>query len=59
MEYDISMGMFGFLQSGSDKGFINGLARVKKKKEWGFINGKGQVVGKWYQNAENFVNTAK
>ena len=59
MEYDISIGMFGFLQSGSEKGFIDGLARVKKDKKWGFINESGQVVGKWYQNAEAFVDTSK
>ena len=59
MEYDISMGMFGFLQKGAEKGFQNGLARVKYKKEWGFINKNGQVVGKWFQNAENFVDVSK
>jgi hypothetical protein len=38
-----------------EKGFINGLARVKYNKEWGFLNGKGEVLGnKWYENAEVF-----
>ena len=59
MDYDISIGMFGFLQKGSDKGFVDGLARVKKNKEWGFLNDKGQVLGKWHQNAEAFVDTSK
>lgn len=58
MEYDISSG-FGFLQSGSDKGFIDGYARVKKDKDWGFIDKDGKVLGKWHQNAENFVDTSK
>ena len=40
------------------KGFYNGLARVKLGKSWGFINTKGEVLGgKWFQNAELFVNT--
>jgi hypothetical protein len=59
MEYDISVGMFGFLQKGSEKGFVNGLARVKKDKKWGFIDKDGNVVGKWHQNAEVFVDTSK
>jgi len=57
MEYDITAGL-SFIMSGFKKGFINGLARVKSKKGWGFINEKGEVLGgKWYKNAENFVNT--
>jgi hypothetical protein len=52
--YGISTGasIFG-LQS--DKGFTNGLARVKYKKQWGFIDTQGNPIGnKWFQNAEPF-----
>jgi hypothetical protein len=59
MEYDISIGMFGFLQSGSEKGFQNGLARVKKDKQWGFIDENGNVLGMWHENAEVFKDTSK
>ncbi len=56
MEYDISAG-FSFLKKNAEKGFINGLARVKTKKGWGFINTKGELLGnKWYKNAENFAD---
>jgi len=55
MEYDISAG-FSFLKKNNQKGFINGLARVKTKKGWGFINKNGELLGdKWYKNAEPFV----
>ena len=38
-------------------GFSNGISRVGFKKQWGFINTKGEVLNDtWYQNAENFVN---
>jgi len=56
MEYDISAG-FSFLQKNAQKGFNNGIARVKTKKGWGFINTKGEVLGdKWHKNAENFAD---
>ncbi|MFH6602731.1 WG repeat-containing protein [Maribacter algicola] len=56
MEYDISVG-FSFFQKNAEKGFINGLARVKTKKGWGYINTKGEVLGdKWYKNAELFTD---
>src|SRR5690606_7376072 len=63
MEYDIISGnipnryirglsnLFNIFEG---KGFYSGLARVKKDKQWGFINEKGQIVGKWHQNAEAF-----
>ena len=58
MEYDISTG-FSFLQKNAEKGFINGLARVKTKKGWGFIDKNGALLGdKWYKNAELFVKAA-
>ena len=58
-EYDISVG-FAFFQSGDEKGFIDGLARVKTKKGWGFLDEKGKVLGdQWYKNAEVFVDTSQ
>ncbi|MDM1533860.1 WG repeat-containing protein [Myroides marinus] len=37
------------------KGFINGLARVKKDKKWGYIDMQGNVLGNtWYDNLELF-----
>ena len=55
MEYDITAGL-AFLAGNNDKGFINGLARLKTKKGWGFFNEKGELLGnKWYENAEPFV----
>jgi hypothetical protein len=55
-EYDITAGLsFSIFQKNLEKGFINGLARVKYNKEWGFLNDKGEVLGnKWYENAEIF-----
>ena len=41
--------------SHEDKGFINGLARVKNKGKWGFLKQDGQVLGnQWFENAEPF-----
>ena len=55
MEYGISAG-FAFLSSNNTVGFINGIARLKSKKGWGFFNNKGELLGdKWYENAEPFV----
>ena len=56
MDYDISV-KFGFLKSGGEeKGFINGLSRVKSKQGWGFLNEKGELLGNtWYEEAEPFV----
>ncbi len=59
MDYDISAG-FSFLKKNAQKGFNKGLARVKTKKGWTFLKTDGTVLGgKWYKNAENFVNTNK
>ncbi|CAZ96238.1 WG repeat-containing protein [Zobellia galactanivorans] len=56
MEYGIS-GNFAFLKGSEEKGFVNGLARVKSKKGWGYFNEQGQLLGdKWFQNAEPFVS---
>lgn len=54
MEYDITAGL-AFLFGNNEKGFIDGLARVKTKKGWGFLNKDGQLLGdKWFENAEPF-----
>ena len=54
MDYDITAG-FGFLAGNNEKGFINGLARVKSKKGWGFFDKNGKLLGdKWFENAEPF-----
>ncbi|WP_335965150.1 WG repeat-containing protein [Galbibacter sp. PAP.153] len=54
MEYDITAG-FSFFDKNQQKGFINGLARVKYNKQWGFLKKDGEVLGdKWFQNAELF-----
>jgi hypothetical protein len=54
MDYDITAG-FAFLAGNNEKGFINGLARVKTKKGWGFLDKNGKLLGdKWFQNAEPF-----
>ncbi|MCM4169045.1 hypothetical protein KCTC52924_00190 [Arenibacter antarcticus] len=55
-DYDITAGLsFDMFKKNVEKGFIDGLARVKHKKGWGFLNKKGEVLGdKWYQNAELF-----
>tara|TARA_R110002049_G_scaffold262758_3_gene438819 strand:- start:430 stop:1569 length:1140 start_codon:yes stop_codon:yes gene_type:complete len=57
-EYVITAGGLSLFSKGNLKGFQDGLARVKRGKVWGFINTKGEVLGgKWFQNAELFVNT--
>ncbi len=56
MEYGIS-GNFAFLKGAEEKGFVNGLARVKSKKGWGYFNEQGKLLAdKWFQNAEPFVS---
>lgn len=50
-QYDLT----AFSFSKQEKGFINGLARVKLNNNWGFINEKGKLLGlKWYRNVELF-----
>ena len=59
MEYDITAGL-SFVMSGFKKGFINGLARVKSKSGWGFLNEKGELLAnKWFQNVESFVEVGQ
>ena len=38
-----------------EKGFVNGLARVKKGKKWCFLKTDGSILGnQWFENAELF-----
>lgn len=53
-QYEITAGL-AFLTGRNQKGFINGLARIKKDKKWGFIDTKGNLLGNmWFENAEPF-----
>jgi hypothetical protein len=53
-KYGITVGGFSMFKF-DEKGFINGLARVKYNKKWGFIKPDGQVLGnRWYENAEPY-----
>ena len=47
---------FGFIKfQNLNRGFNNGLARVKYKKKWGFINSNGELLNNtWYKNLELF-----
>ena len=52
--YGITVGGFSMFKF-EEKGFINGLARVKNEKKWGFLKPDGQVLGnQWFDNAEPF-----
>ena len=54
-QYDITAGgVFGIFKD-DEKGFVNGIARVKNEKRWGFLKTDGQVLGnQWFENAELF-----
>lgn len=66
-EYEITVGGsggFGFakalvksvLNISNQKGFVNGVARVGYKRDFGFIDKEGNVLGDtWYDRAEPFV----
>ena len=59
-EYQITAGGLSLFSKNPIKGFHHGVARVKKGNKWGFIDENGNPIGgKWYQNAELFVNTEK
>lgn len=46
---------FSFFKKNQPKGFVNGLARVKYNRQWGFLTKDGNVLGdQWFQNAELF-----
>jgi hypothetical protein len=52
--YDITVAGFQVFNF-NQKGFINGLARVKSSKGWAYIDITGKVLGdRWYQNVELF-----
>lgn len=52
--YNISA-VFTATSSGADhKGVVESPERVKNKKSWGFIDTKGQIVGRWQENNEPF-----
>jgi len=54
-QYGISAGGVFNLFKDDEKGFVNGIARVKNDDKWGFIKLDGTVLGsQWYQNAELF-----
>jgi len=51
----ITTGGMSLFKKNVEKGFINGLARVKYKKKWGFINTKGELLNNtWFVNLEDF-----
>lgn len=53
-QYDITAALTFKKQ---EKGFIDGLARVKLNGKWGFIDTQGNLLGnKWFDNAELFQN---
>ena len=56
-KYGITSGSFGFLSGRvAEKGFVDGLARVKYNKKWGFLKSDGKLLGdKWFENAEPFM----
>ncbi len=51
-DYEISVAFGSYFRE--EKGFIDGLARVKRSGKWGFIKPDGQVLNGWFQNAELF-----
>ena len=43
-----------------DKGFIDGVARVKNEGKWGFLKPDGTVLAnQWFENAELFSKSAE
>jgi hypothetical protein len=53
-EYDITAGGFGLFKF-EEKGFINGLSRVKTRNGWGYLDTEGNLLGdRWYENLELF-----
>ncbi len=54
-QYGISAGGLFSIFKNDDKGYISGLVRVKRDKEWAFLKTDGTVLGnQWFDNAENF-----
>jgi hypothetical protein len=53
-DYDITAGGFGMFKS-EEKGFIDGLSRVKTREGWGYLDTEGNLLGdQWYENLELF-----
>jgi len=54
-KYVITTGGLSLFKKNVEKGFIDGLVRVKYKKTWGFINTKGELLNNiWFINLEDF-----
>jgi hypothetical protein len=54
-QYGITANAIVAIFTEQDKGFINGVARVKNEGKWGFLRPDGTVLGnQWYDNAELF-----
>ena len=54
-QYDITAGGVFAVFKDDEKGFVNGIARVKNEKRWVFLKTDGQVLGnQWFENAEPF-----
>ena len=54
-QYEITAGGVFAIFKSDEKGFINGLARVKEGDKWGFIKTDGSVLGnQLFTNAELF-----
>lgn len=55
MEYEISFGVLAWFTSGFDKGFKDGVVRVRKKKKFFFIDTENNMVGKEYDYVNEFI----
>ncbi|MBP93519.1 WG containing repeat-containing protein [Bizionia echini] len=54
-DYEITAGGFSIFSKNNPKGFIDGLARVKKKKSWTYLTPKGEPLNNlWFENLELF-----
>ena len=52
-QYKITASLFS--PQARDKGFNDGLVRVKYNKKWGYLDVNGDLfTGKWYKNVELF-----
>jgi len=53
-DYDITAGGFGLFKF-EEKGFIEGMSRVKTREGWGYLDTEGNLLGdQWYENLELF-----
>ncbi|MNE98932.1 KWG Leptospira [compost metagenome] len=54
-QYGITAGGIFAMFQDQQKGFIDGVARVKNQNAWGFLKPDGTVLcNQWYDNAEPF-----